>query len=123
MFSPQEAPCCFRHRLDSLCPKRWMKANGFRPAITEGGEFETMHHIYLSPWGETVLLCGPYWRSMIDAFRVELLDTVTFTFNEENNLFDIQVVSNNNDVKLLHGFPGLFKFVMVFCRAFNLHTR
>ena len=59
---------------------------------------------------------------MIDAFRVELLDTVTFTFNEENNLFDIQVVSNNNDVKLLHGFPGLFKLSWCLPCVLSTHT-
>ena len=107
----QGTPCCFTATLRRLCPKFWLVAKGKR---TIGGDLnmQTKHHIFLDENRHNFELCGPYWRSLVEAFCVEFGDTVIFTLQkdeyEDNKWFNIRVISEDNLGKPLHGYPGIY---------------
>ena len=73
---------------------------------------DTKQHIYLYEQRHNFDLCGPYWRSLIEAFHVEEGDTVTFTLVHEeytnDKWFNIRVTSEYNLGKPLQGYPGKY---------------
>jgi hypothetical protein len=44
-------------------------------------------------------ICGPYWRSFIRRFDIQLGDVICFEYVEETKNFDIQVLNNADEEK------------------------
>ena len=87
---------------------------------------QTKHHIFLDENRHNFELCGPYWRSLVEAFCVEFGDTVIFTLQKDeykdNKWFNIRVISEDNLGKPLHGYPGIYFFKYFFHYSFIIFS-
>jgi hypothetical protein len=57
---------------------------------------ESVHIIYLDQIGTTNIMCGPYWRSLVQAWKIVQNDVITFTYDSWSWLFRIKVFSRDN---------------------------
>ena len=86
-----------RERLESLCPGKWMIAKG---------DNDTEFYIWLDRRKDRIDLCGPGWKSLNEAYDLQMGDKVTFAFSAERNHFYASVLSCGK-IKPLVRFPGM----------------
>ncbi|XP_071680600.1 uncharacterized protein [Lolium perenne] len=55
---------------------------------------------YLEKDGTTTTICGPYWRSLVRLYDIQLGDVVSFTYMEEENRFHLNVYQIVNTDKV-----------------------
>jgi hypothetical protein len=86
----QNVPCSFRERLNKFT-KNWLVARtpNFRK-----------YDLFLRKDRLRTYICGPYWKSLIRAYDIEVGDVVHFEYNEDSldglsNLFNVTVYKNN----------------------------
>ena len=108
--------CCFKTRLLNLCPSNVLKARG-RLANNLYGQDEdySIHHINIIKTRSLIYICGPYYRSLVEAFNLQFGDTIIFNWNRDAYLFDVSVTSSSGIPKFWIGFPGKF---LIFCLIF-----
>jgi hypothetical protein len=56
--------------------------------------------MYLEKDGTTTTICGPYWRSLVRLYAIQLGDVVSFTYMEEENRFHLNVYQIVNTDKV-----------------------
>jgi hypothetical protein len=102
-------PCKFSRRILNFSTNRWIKAiggNAHEPGFLAP---ESVHWIYLDQIGTTNMMCGPYWRSLIQAWDIGQNDVITFTYDSWSRLFRIKVFSEGNVRKPWLRYPGMFE--------------
>jgi hypothetical protein len=82
-------PCLFREKLNKFAGN-WMVARC-------SGNWT--YDFYLEKTLTRIEICGPYWRSFIRRFDIQLGDVICFEYVEETNNFDIQVLNNADEEK------------------------
>jgi hypothetical protein len=58
-----------------------------------------VYDMYLVKDGTTTTICGPYWRSLVRLYNIQLGDVLSFTYMEEENRFHLNVYQIVNTVK------------------------
>ena len=93
-------PCGFKNRLESMAVgphKNWI--------VAKCGNEDTYHFyvetVYLMwPWSYyRTFIAGPHWTAYCEAYAIEEDDVVTFTYNEKDHLFSLEVTDANNAIK------------------------
>ncbi|KAM0907837.1 hypothetical protein ACQ4PT_015866 [Festuca glaucescens] len=86
-------PCKFREQVSKFArSENWMVAQC--PM--------RVYDMYLEKDGSTTTICGPYWRSLVRLYDIQLGDVVSFTYMEEQNKFQLnvyQIVNNEKEEK------------------------
>ena len=67
---------------------------------------DTTYYIWLDRRNDIIDLCGPGWKSLNEAYDLQMGDKVTFVFSEEQNHFYASVLSCGK-IKPLFCFPGM----------------
>ena len=70
--------------------------------------FLIKHHLWIDRGERCYILCGPMWKSLCEAYKVEIGDTLIFSYEEELKLFSIEVLSDEKKTKPFDCFPGTF---------------
>jgi hypothetical protein len=68
------------------------------------------YDLYLEKTATRTTICGPYWRSMVRAYDIQVDDEVSFKYDEEDDILDVTVYphgDNGKERKLLVGDPGM----------------
>jgi hypothetical protein len=66
---------------------------------------KSFHHIYLNQIGSTIVICGPDWRSLIQAWKIVEDDVIiTFKYDDSSNVFNINVTSGDGEAKAIFFF-------------------
>ncbi|KAM0928815.1 hypothetical protein ACQ4PT_002004 [Festuca glaucescens] len=90
-------PCKFREQVSKFArSENWMVAQC--PM--------RVYDMYLGKDDNTTTICGPYWRSLVRLYDIQLGDVVSFTYVEEQNKFQLnvyQIVNNEKEEKLYVG--------------------
>jgi hypothetical protein len=121
-------PCCYKSRLDTIFPTKVMKviARPDEELDPQENDF-TLHHILLDDCDAYFAIQGPYYRSLLSAFHTSDGDTITFSWDERTNIYDVSVQSEQNEPKNWVGFPGNFGYFFTFnffhfCFTSNLYN-
>jgi hypothetical protein len=68
------------------------------------------YDLFLEKTATRTTICGPYWRSMVRAYDIQVGDEVSFNYDEEDDILDVTVYQhgdNGKERKLLVGDPGM----------------
>nr|XP_051196248.1 uncharacterized protein LOC127309420 isoform X5 [Lolium perenne] len=99
-------PCCYYTRIKFLCPSKIMKAVG-RPAphLHAPDDVFTTHHLLLHDCDTYFSIEGPYYLSLLEAFRITAGDTIKFSYDEDEDIFNVSVIVGIDQPKYWFGFP------------------
>jgi hypothetical protein len=56
-------------------------------------------------------ICGPYWRSLVRRYDIQLGDVICFEYVEETNNFQIQVLNNSDEEKQQVANSGMAHYI------------
>ena len=74
----QAVPCFFKEKLKGICGN-WRHAKC---------QMDYTYHMYLHKTERKIRLAGPYWRSVIRVYDIQIGDVVTFIYVGEDEDFD-----------------------------------
>jgi hypothetical protein len=85
----QTVPCSFRERLNKFTGK-WL--------VAQSPRFRKFD-LYLLKEVDRIIICGPYWKSLVRVYDIGVVDVVQFELDENpfepvNNIFQLIVYSN-----------------------------
>jgi hypothetical protein len=91
-----------------------MKAVG-RPAphLHAPDDVFTTHHLLLHDCDTYFSIEGPYYLSLLEAFRITAGDTIKFSYDEDEDIFNVSVIVGIDQPKYWFEFPG--NFIFIFC--------
>jgi hypothetical protein len=58
--------------------------------------------------GSHFAMHGPYYRSLLTTFQVNLGDTIIFSWDEDDKIFNVFVLASTYAEKFWVGFPHIF---------------
>ena len=68
------------------------------------------YDFYLEKTATRTTICGPYWRSLVRVYDIQVSDEVSFKYAEEDDIFDVTVyhhVDSGKEKKRLVSDPGM----------------